>query len=233
VPPREEQRLVHLVEPSAQRHAHEEDAVGVRVRALLGHLRHHGAAHHPEDLVAHVTPVRHVDQPPEANVRLGRFGSGAERVVAGHVAVLVDDPRAAVAVDDVRIGVEDGDAPLEVGRQAHVVVRVPLEVLAARGAEAAVVVFRRPEVPRAAGVADARVACGVLAADVFGGVGRRVVADDQLEVAEGLPEQRVDRLADEPRAVAHRHANAGAWRPLAVHKFLRALSRSANVGTAH
>jgi hypothetical protein len=78
-------------------------------------------------------------------------------------------------------------------------VRGPLEQRRARQFERAVEIGDGAEVGVVPDVTDATVAAGVLKADLRGAVGRRVVADDDLEVAEGLRQEMVYRLRQKIR----------------------------------
>ena len=85
---------------------------------------------------------------------------------------------------------------LQEGRRADVVVRGPLEELPSRKLQDPVEVPGFSAVLGAASVLDPRIRAGAGTADLFGRVCRRVVRDDELEVGEGLAEQRVERLGE-------------------------------------
>src|SRR5207245_2059101 len=97
--------------------------------------------------------------------------------------------------------------PLEKGRRTDVVVRSPLEELPSRKLQDPVVVPGGSAVLRAASVLDPRIRTGVGTADLFGRVCGRVVRDDELEVGEGLAEQRVERLGKKALPVVDRKPN--------------------------
>jgi hypothetical protein len=123
--------------------------------------------------------------------------------------VLVHGPAARVDEHDRRrLGPEGLHTPLEEGRRAGVIVRSPLEELPSRELEDPVEVPGASAVLRAAAVLNPRIRAGVGAADLFGRIRRRVVRDDELEVGEGLAEQRVERFGEKALPVVDRKSNA-------------------------
>jgi hypothetical protein len=132
----------------------------------------------------------------EADGRGGR--RGGQRVLDGlhDLAVGVDDRRPAVGEHHVGMLVERGNAALDEVTAVEVVVRCPLEELAAAVPEDDVVIELAADVAGLSEVADPAVLGRVLPADVLRGVGGRVVGDDQLEVLVRLAEQRFDRFGE-------------------------------------
>jgi hypothetical protein len=116
-------------------------------------------------------------------------------VVVDRAALRVDEADVGVAGHERRVGVERVDAAREVLGRMQVVVRGPFEVLAGRQLGGPVEVAAGADVAGVAMIADAPVPGGVAPADVAGGVGGGVVADDQLEVGERLDEERFDGVA--------------------------------------
>ncbi len=86
-------------------------------------------------------------------------------------------------------------------RPTHVIGRGPLEKFSGRHPDKTVVVRCEAQVLRVPLVPDARIAGGEATGDLACLVGGRVVRDDELEVPEGLPEQRAERLLQERRTV--------------------------------
>ena len=125
-------------------------------------------------------------------------------------APVVDDHRPRVRQHRRRSLLEHLDARAEEARAEQIVVRRPLEVLAAREVEAAVVVRPRPEVAWVPDVTHAGVPSGVGGADLRGAVGGGVVGDDQLEVPEVLLQDRVDGPREVALAVEDGQADADA-----------------------
>ena len=119
-----------------------------------------------------------------------------------------DEDRFRIGQHDVRPVVEHGDALLEKAIEADVVARRPLEIRRRRELEHAIVVAKHADVGlwrwyRTRGSRSASAST-----DRLGVVGRRVVGDDQLEVAEALIQQILDRLPNPFGAVVDRHADA-------------------------
>ena len=83
----------------------------------------------------------------------------------------------------------------------------PLEVLAPGQVKGAVEVGRGPQVAFVAIVADTVVPSRVLPADGLGLVGGGVVANDDLEIGEGLGQQGIQGLAQILFAVIHRQTD--------------------------
>ncbi|HEY7089089.1 MAG TPA: hypothetical protein VH518_13425 [Tepidisphaeraceae bacterium] len=88
---------------------------------------------------------------------------------------------------------------------------VPAEVFTARQLEAPVVIGRGAEIGLVSEISDARVAGDIFLTDLLSLIRGSVVADDEFEIAERLRQQRVDREADKPLAVPHRHPNTHPW----------------------
>lgn len=134
--------------------------------------------------------------------------TGRVDVVLYPPAVLIDDPGVGVTGDQRRIGVKGRDTAGEILGGVRVVMGGPLEVLAGGKLDADVEVAARAEVALVAVIPDAGIVVGVVPADGAGGVGGGVVAQDELEIAERLGEQRVDGLPQIAFAVEDRQADA-------------------------
>src|SRR6185437_223039 len=96
----------------------------------------------------------------------------------------------------------------EVRRQHAVVMGQPLEVAAARMAEGEVVVGGGAEVAGIAEIAHPRIPCGVIAADLGCPVAGRVIAKNQLEVAQRLRERGPDGVLEKGFSVVYGYAHA-------------------------
>lgn len=200
----EVQQLRHLVERPVQGDLGDVRAVRVVVAVHRFHPAQHVGPHHPVEVVA--TGLE--QQTAEALRRVRRVGGEPVLVGDRHLAVAVDDRLAGVREDHLRPLVQRLHAAPQQVPAVQVVVRCPLEQLAAGLVEDVVVVRRGADVAGQPQVPDARVLRGVPAADVLGPVARGVVGDDQLEVLVGLAEQGVERLGQVLLAVVHGQADA-------------------------
>lgn len=200
----EVQQLRHLVEGAVQGDLGDEGAVRVVVAVVRLDPAQHRGPHHPVEVVAPGLE----EQAAEA-LRSAR-GVGGEPVLVGdlHLAVAVDDGLAGVREDHLRPLVQRRHTTAQQVPGVEVVVRGPLEQLAAALGEHVVVVRRGADVAGQPDVPDARVLRGVPAADVPGAVGRRVVGDHQFEVLVGLPQEGVQRLGQILLAVVDGKADA-------------------------
>lgn len=196
-------QLGHLVEGTVQTDLGDERAVRVVVAVVRLHPAQHVGPHHPVEVVA----AGLEEHAAEALGRARRVGGERVLVRDLHPAVAVDDRLVGVGEDDVGPLVQRVHAAPQQVPGVQVVVRGPLEQLAAALGEHVVVVGRGADVPGEPDVPDARVLRGVPAADVPGPVGRGVVGDDQLEVLVGLAEQGVERLGEVLLAVVDGQAD--------------------------
>src|SRR5581483_7104366 len=129
--------------------------------------------------------------------------------------VLLPPARVDVSVDldlargedepDTRVFERDREHLLQTGRRELVVGVQELHVPAPGETDYAVLVSRLAEPDRARLDAQARVR--IRPRDLDGGVRRGVVADDELEVGEGLRQRRLDRLAEPPLGVVGGNAD--------------------------
>ncbi len=86
--------------------------------------------------------------------------------------------------------------------------RSPLEVAASGFFEHDVVILRTTHIPGLADIADPLVSRLVCFADLLGAVCRAVVGNDQLEVGEGLSENRGQSLLQIILAIVNRQPNS-------------------------
>ncbi len=120
-------------------------------------------------------------------------------------AILLDEGGPRDAEHRMRIAAQREDVVADEIRVPVIVSSGEHEVGALRMLEDEGEVPHRPAIDRLADVADARLAQGIAADDVAGAVGRGVVGDDQGEAAEGLQEQRIQRLGDGVPGIVYRH----------------------------
>ena len=142
----------------------------------------------------------------------GARGGKLERVEAGieHGPFLIDQTHLAIGEHDPGIGVEGLHAPGEMLVVPDIVVGGPPEVLATRQMKGPVEVPGGTDVARVAVVADSGIGSGVAQHNLLGLVIGGVIADDDLEVREGLRDQGGQGLVEEAGAVAHRQADGHA-----------------------
>ena len=96
--------------------------------------------------------------------------------------------------DDVRIFIEQPHTALKIGFSVEVVMRRPFEQGRRRQMENPIEIGHRAEIVLMAHIADAWIAEHIVVANLLRAVGRGVVADDDLEIAEGLRQQAFERL---------------------------------------
>src|SRR5262249_15335529 len=105
------------------------------------------------------------------------------------LASFVNESGPCMGQDDVWILVEQPDKCLEIVGMVEVIMGGPLEEGRRRELEYPIVVWVSPQVPLIASVTNAGVAARILLTDVLGAIARSVVADQDLEVSEGLRQQ--------------------------------------------
>jgi hypothetical protein len=204
----QEQHLRHAEEAAAQRKLDQQSSIGAD---MVGDQRR-ALQSVPADHAEHV----HASPRPQAcRQSVGLAGPvGAELGVIIHLALgvtLVDDAYQRLAQDGIRIRLEGGDTLLDKTRANDVVVRRPFEVAAARLLKDEVEIPRGPEIAFLPIVANASVPRGIRLAERWRRVGRCVVRDDQLEIGEGLRQDRFNRLGEVELAVVDGEAYAD-WR---------------------
>ena len=208
-----------------QSHRRQERAVRVGIGRVGAGRFDDAASEHAHD---RLEPVVHTDHAGETGRGIGVVA--VERALGDPdlVAVFVDQAQRRMADRDLGMRVEGLDASGDVLRLADVVVRGPEEVLAAGMLEDPRVVPEDAQVGFVLVDADARVARGEGAA-VFDRVVRRaVVADDQLEVLEGLREQGVQGGRQIGLAVVYGESDRDARRAGGGHR--RGLQRAGWAG---
>src|SRR5262249_12790546 len=111
-------------------------------------------------------------------------------------AARVDKPCGRVAQDDAVVRIQEINAKLEVIWQAHVVVCCPLKIFPDRKVDAPIVVRRGTQILRVPEITYPRVLAHEFPADFFRAVRGGVVRNNQLEVGEGLNEDRIERMGE-------------------------------------
>jgi hypothetical protein len=189
-----------LVEASPQRELAEKREIGGTVAADELRPGEDAPTDQPEDRALRGGPPRPCGRsargpaPSRAEAWGERArGQGADVVL---LAPRVDRANPGEAQHDLRVPVEDLDAPREEGGRGRIVVPAPLEVLASRELEDPVVVSGGAQVLRIPEIADSGIARRVPPADRLRCVGGRVVGDDQLEYAKRLREDGIQRLGE-------------------------------------
>jgi hypothetical protein len=86
-----------------------------------------------------------------------------------------------------------------------------------RGQQREAEIARIAEVDRLADVVDARIRGSISAADLAGIIVGIVVGDEKNEIAIRLRQQRVDRILQQRRAVAHGQPDRNLWHGGCVH----------------
>jgi hypothetical protein len=148
------------------------------------------------------------------------------RIVHAKVAaVLVHILTQRVAQDDVGRLIENGEAMLQVIGGEVIVVSRPEKELSASEFRDAVVIRSEADVCGIAGITHARIGGCVGLANLLSAVGRGVVADDQLQIAIGLPKHTFNCLPEVFLSVINGKADAYAWKRKSGHAspFLEAL----------
>ncbi len=197
----EEPDGVAVHDAASQRDLEQEDVVAVGVCAEPPSRPRHIVTDQTEGAEALMAQGEHISQALRGVSRV----HPAHLLPPGlhHIAFGVDVGASGVREHDARVGVEHGQGLVEELRSVLVVGRRPLDVAGRRVGQVQDVgeVPRRAAVALLARVADPRVDRREAPGDLLGSVRGGVVADDQLEVAHLLRQQRLDGTGEELLAV--------------------------------
>ena len=181
-----EQEAGNLPKRAVQAQLRHEHDVGGRIRAQQPRPAQHLGPQQAELRVDVAHPLEQLLKP-----HAGPGGLQVQTVVVcrSDSPVRVDELGPGIRQHDRGVPIQNGDAARQELRSAHVISRVPSEVLTGGELERPLDVSRQPEVPLVADVADALIHRGIGPRDLARAVGRGVVADDELEVVVGLRQQ--------------------------------------------
>jgi hypothetical protein len=110
------------------------------------------------------------------------------------------------------------DARPEEGGHDQVILRAPLEVLAAREAEDIIVITRAAQVLGIPVIVDPSIHRCELATDGLGAIARGIVGDHELEISEGLIKDGSDAALQQRLAVVDGHAECNRWYRAPIHR---------------
>ena len=201
----QEQRLRDADPGSAQRHFGQQYAIRAAIDVVQPGADQGKPTIKSEEILALMAGVDQAREPtrPRAGASQGELiGENAMRLSEG-----IDFAYAHRAEHGARICLQSRHRQLEIARCQQVVMRGPFEIGAAREKEAPVVIGAGAEIARVADIPHPIVQGCKTFADFLGCVAGAIIADDQFEVAQGLREDRADRVGHVGLAVEHGQAN--------------------------
>ncbi len=216
MPPREKQKLVELNESAAKAKPAKKDLIPTRVQTDQRGRLEIGETHQTENLIANVR-LYQILETHDGIFLIGRF---IVRVRIDQVGILVDNSGIRVNEHRVQLAVELLDAELEKVPMADVVVCRPLEKLSSSERHDKIEVRPRANVGLVAMIPYSSVVRREFPTNFLRVVRRGIVADDELEVLEGLIEDGLDGLGDVAGPIVDWQADADARTcPSSLRKF--------------
>ena len=202
----QEQRLRNIDPRPAQRHLSQQHAIRAAIGVVQPRADQGEPPVEPEEILALMAGMDQATEPARRRTGAGQGEFVGEDAVGLAEGVDLADPHG--AEHGAWVCLECCNRQFEIARREQVVVRGPFEIGAAREKEAAIIVRAGAEIAGIADIPHSIIRGREALADFLRRIAGAVVADDQFEVAQGLGEDRTDRVGHIGLAVEDGQANA-------------------------